>query len=477
MYHSGKEYEKICTVCKVPCCVECMATDHGQHPCIDISEIRDEVELSLSSLENITVPEMEQMQEVVLRGIDEYNESMDIAMEKSKQRFQLLRSQLDDAESEWNQQLIERKQRDLAEMEKRLANIDSKLRQVQSIINLCKTSLQEMDASILPSLQSQIAEDKNLGPRKSLLPAIVRFVSSDYQLPAAEKLLGKIHSGVKQNIHIEKQEELHERRREFFTENMLEMSDVAIIEAYADHLSFGEDNEMHAYCENEKTITIYNEDFEIKYAIDLDIKVVDLSYSPSHGIISTDWDSCRIMKISSFGDVESLFETWPLKPGGLCINDKEDIVVGMHDEFETPLNLTIYSGYDYHMVQEIARNTEDKPLFTLAISQLKQNGNGDYIVSDFNRLVSVSRYGQYRWEYCLYHDCVFGIACDKYDNIIITQSNAISLLDSDGFLISSILTTEDGISNPVALAIDSKGRMWIALDDEIKVMKYIKEEV
>ena len=152
-------------------------------------------------------------------------------------------------------------------------------------------------------------------------------------------------------------------------------------------------------------------------------------------------------------------------------------MVGVHDEFETPLSLIIYSGYDYHIVQEIARNIEGEPLFTLAISKMKQNGNGDYIVSDFNRLVCVSRYGQYRWEYQVDHDCVFGTACDKYYNIIIAQSNSISLLDSDRFLTSTILTAEDGISNPIALAIDSKGRMWIALDDEIKVKKYIKEGV
>ena len=161
MYHSGKEYEKICTFCQVPCCVECMATDHGQHPCIDISEVREEVELSLSSLENVTVSDMERIQEVVLRGIDEYNESIDMTMEKSKQRFQLFRSQLDDAESEWNQQLIERKQRDIVEMEKRPKNIDGKLRRVQNIITLVKTTLQETDASKLPLLQLKIAEKSN----------------------------------------------------------------------------------------------------------------------------------------------------------------------------------------------------------------------------------------------------------------------------------------------------------------------------
>ena len=141
------------------------------------------------------------------------------------------------------------------------------------------------------------------------MAAIVRFLPSDYQLPVAEKLLGKIQSGVKQNIHIERQEELHERRREFFTENILEMSDVAIFEAYVDNLSFGEDNEIHAYCENDKTITIYNEEFEIIHAIDVDFKVVDSTYSPSHSIIATDWDSCRIMKISRSGEIESLFDT------------------------------------------------------------------------------------------------------------------------------------------------------------------------
>ena len=70
---------------------------------------------------------------------------------------------------------------------------------------------------------------------------------------------------------------------------------------------------------------------------------------------------------------------------------------------------------------------------------------------------------------------VYGIECDQFDNIIIAQeiSNTICLLNTEGALISTLMTEENGISGPLTLALDSYGRLWIGQEDEIKVVKYI----
>ena len=72
---------------------------------------------------------------------------------------------------------------------------------------------------------------------------------------------------------------------------------------------------------------------------------------------------------------------------------------------------------------------------------MKQNGNGDYIVSENDRVICVSREGKFRWEYKVRKRCNYGLIegmytldCDQFDNIIIADCkvNKVILLDHEG---------------------------------------------
>ena len=400
---------------------------------------------------------------------------MEKTMEESRQKFQCLRRQLDNAELSWMQHLIRVKERDIAEMVRKQTEIEDQMRQVKGVIASCKVTLKETNALKLLSFQSKHPDAKDLEPGEILLPPVVHFVPLEYRLPAYEQFLGKLKVGKKRSLNIEGPEKSLSRRGQLFTENMLEKAIVKSIDASAKCLVLTAKKEMLAYDNQE--ITIYNEQFEISHTIELEFEVYDMTFSLFHDIIVTDSEGSRVIEISRSGEISSLLETWPLILGGICVNDEANIVLGLHAGYGTPpVKLVVCSSDAFEVVQEIENDASGDPLFRNFILQVKQNGNGDYVVSDLNRIVCVSRKGLYRWEYMLDFHNANGIACDSYNNVIVAQryGNTISVLDSEGNLISTLLTEEDGILQPLTLAIDSHGFLWIGQEDQVKVVKYIK---
>ena len=73
---------------------------------------------------------------------------------------------------------------------------------------------------------------------------------------------------------------------------------------------------------------------------------------------------------------------------------------------------------------------------------MKHRENGDYVVSDHNRIVCVTREGKYKWELSAEElgetsIDIYGIACDQCDNVIIADypKDKISMIHSDGGLV------------------------------------------
>ena len=473
--HPGKEYVKMCVLCNVPCCEDCIVTDHNQHPCINISEaaneVRKDLELTLSSFENIKLPEIDRIHEELVNGIDKYNEFMEKAIEESRLKFRDLRQQLDNAEHKWLEMFHRRTRRDLDKMERMQIELETTKLEVQSLINTCKATLEDISDITLLSFQAELPD---LELKRIWLPPVIKFLPSDYSLPGTEKLVGEIRSDSKRKISSRAKDDGSLGLRRYFTKSMLIENVVAQFDGYADCLTPKDKNEILAFGDEE--IKVYNEDFQICHAIKLDFDVFDISYTPFNNIIVTDLIECRVMEISRSGEVNIILNTWPNLPGGILINDRDEIVIGIHDENGNYPKLVVYSNADLDILKEIENDSTGEPMFKNMILNVKQKTKGDYVVSEGNRIVCVERDGLYKWECLLGNDCVYGMACDQYDNIIIAKllNHAIVILDSEGSLISTLLTDEDGILDPRALAIDSRGYLWIGQKDEIKVVQYIK---
>ena len=235
-------------------------------------------------------------------------------------------------------------------------------------------------------------------------------------------------------------------------------------------------NDVWVY-DGDTTLTLYDEQLVEKKTLKAFSNLYDMVLTASQDIIATDRNNC-LVKIPPSGDVSTLCST--ASPTGICINNRGHIVVGLHtdqgDALETsPYKLAIYSSDGSAVLQEIENDEDGKPLFRGVINQVKQNGNGDYVVAEDGRVVCVSSEGRFKWDYTVGKG-IHGMVCDKCDNVIIAEyiNHKIRLLSSEGKLVTTLLSAEDGISYPLSLSIDRHGQLWIGQYRTLKVVKYIE---
>ena len=223
------------------------------------------------------------------------------------------------------------------------------------------------------------------------------------------------------------------------------------------------------------TMTWYDEYLVEKKTFSLPISLYDIVLTSSQEIIATDRNMKKIVKISQSGSIKTIQVTAPLEPCGICINNRHEIVVGLRTGYgKYPLKLAIYPTDFSDVLFEIENDEEGKPLFRYSLNEVKQNRSGDYVVADEIRVVCVSSKGRFRWDYRDKSAGIFALVCDKYDNVIIAldyRNCKICLLNSDGDLVTTLLTGED---YTYSLTIDRNGHLWIGQNRNIKVVKYLK---
>ena len=128
------------------------------------------------------------------------------------------------------------------------------------------------------------------------------------------------------------------------------------------------------------------------------------------------------------------------------------------------------------MLQEIEKDANGKQLFMSWLRQVKQNGNGDYIVALPEWVMCIKRNGECKWRYQTGDD-VLGLLCDAHNNVIIAYllDHIILLLSSEGQKIRTLMSKQDGLDHPISLSLDWSGHLWIGQENHmLKVIKYLK---
>ena len=160
----------------------------------------------------------------------------------------------------------------------------------------------------------------------------------------------------------------------------------------ADTLIHNDRDEVIVNHRDAKTLTIYDKNFDKLRSMELQYEIFDMTLTSSGDIIATDdHEVDRVIRITPSGDISIVCTVAPDSAWGVCVTDRQQIVVGQHH----PVRLIVYSQDGSHVEQEIDKDENGQPLFTKLIFQVKQRRNGDYVVSDHtcNRIVCVSREG------------------------------------------------------------------------------------
>ena len=218
--------------------------------------------------------------------------------------------------------------------------------------------------------------------------------------------------------------------------------------------------------------------FKDKNSFNLRFDADDMVLSSSEGLIATNCETKCLIHISGTGRTRTICYTAPLNPWSLCINNRQQIVVGVGaDSGKRPIKLLVYNANGSLILQTIEMSQSNIPLFRKNIMQVMQNNNGDYVVCDHNRIVCVGREGIYKWEHDFGIGVMYSMVCDRYDNIITVDPwcNEVKMISGDGKKITRLLLTKrDGISDPWSLSIDKYGALWIGQKETIIIAKYLK---
>ena len=237
-------------------------------------------------------------------------------------------------------------------------------------------------------------------------------------------------------------------------------------------------NEVWISDQRNETLSLYDSNFNLIRNIYLGMPVEDIVLTISQDILATDLEDRRVLRISRSGNVKTFMDTSPYRPLGIAINDKQQIVVGQytyHTVLGNLYRLAMYSSVTSTELGNIRIDETGRPFFNNIATQVKQNGNGDYVVSLKNEVVCFTKMGVYRWKYITTKvSNILGLVCDRYNNIIIAEemNRQITILKSNGKLLKTLYT--EGINGPISLSIDKDGNLWVGAIDHIKVIRYIK---
>ena len=483
--HSGYYYITFCKKCKVPCCSICISKKHHEHSFSEIEdaaeEAKEDLTACLETLEQKTLP----VSNAILKGLSdriiEYNKAAEDAIGKSKRRFQMFREQIEREEKEWMQKLHELKTRDLTELEKNKRDLFLKIKRTTDLIQSCKSTLADADDVALLMFNKKRIDITTLESGVIPLPPFIQYHPTDYKLPAVGDLIGRITLRNKREIGEAPVEEAPPKP--VFNPNSIEIKLLKVINNIRAHtLVHAGQNEAWINDQLKKTIHVFDENMKKTKAFKFDFAIEDMTLASPKYLLASDWDGQCIKQISLSGKCSAILSTTPLNPSGLCVNDKQQIVVGVGSYSGTPLiKLVVYDAKRLNVIQEISKDDSGKNLFTERIQRVKQQSNGNYLISSSSKVICVGRDGKFKWEHKESKSLgdsneVFSTACDKYDNILVAgyANQKVQLLNSDGKIIKTILTRKEGILCPWSLSLDKYGYLWIGQQNSVRVMQYIK---
>ena len=478
-HHPEKEYFTYCTKCKTPSCPICIINDHSGHQFSDFedagNQARETIESNIGNLET-SLQFSELQRQAVEDGISSYKKSVQQAKEESKTRFQKLRDEIDRAEGDWMKDLQKTENTDLTNMEGMKNALDKQIKEIKDSVASCKHTLEHSNDMELLAYLNEYKDPLRLKLSEIALHALLHFQPSQYKFPAVSELVGRITQDEERTLQTPREEKGLEKFKagEQFQSNMISVKHISVVEIKSVHkLLHNAKNDVFVYS---KTLSIYDENMKEKKSFTLDFFIKDMILTSSEDIIATTDSNESVVRIDGSGSVSTVCSTVPLYPWGVCVNDRQHIVVGVRAElWAPPIKLMVFTFDGSTVLQEIEKDGSGKSLFTKGIYQVKQKGNGDYVVSDDARIVCVNRKGEYRWEHRLKDGC-FGLVCDQYDNTIVAEYRGlmVHLLSKDGGLIKTLLTTKDGMEYPRSLSIDKNGHLWIGQDKNVKVVRYLK---
>ena len=226
----------------------------------------------------------------------------------------------------------------------------------------------------------------------------------------------------------------------------------------------GIDNDtMHLYKGNGrklKTVTIQ------KYS-----DIFDISVRKSGDVVVSTADM-RVRLLALNGEVSTLINTEPSSPKGICLTQKEEIVVCMVIQWKEEENhLSVFSTDGKTFIRKIeCKNTQKKQMF-VDPERVVTNGEDISVMNRMSNVVTCDQSGNVKWVYDGSQAKLngkfeaYGMCIDKFCHLIVSdgKNNCVHYVDRNGGLIQLLLTrAQHGIKLPWGIGVDDEtGSIWL----------------
>lgn len=211
---------------------------------------------------------------------------------------------------------------------------------------------------------------------------------------------------------------------------------------------------------------------------DFGAELSNLTVTPKNVILATDTVNKHILRITNNGILQEVLNTSPLQPHGIHACQNGDLLVSYmyrSDPKATDSKRLVHRlGKDYSikLTIQFTGSFFNKKHILNHPRRVTENHNGDILVVDLSSESSGKIYafdfiGKMRFAFegnpRRSKFLPFDICCDSDMRIFVSDyfNHEINVVHCDGQLIQEIPTNLDGLLNPIAVAFDKKGKLWV----------------
>ncbi|KAK3091504.1 hypothetical protein FSP39_020296 [Pinctada imbricata] len=517
--HKNSDLITYCNDCKEPCCIDCMEEKHHRHAFTKLDTKYFEAESRLNSL-------VDDLSKSTILTIQNKISRLKQNIETCNENFNLVNTELNTAENKIMTTVAESfkklrknlsvKQKELvSKREDRIKRCGHQMNEIESFIASTEQKIRTGGLELieyfptLPILRSFHSDITTPVPCFELNEAILNECETNIGLLCFQDRKSDSSHESLHNVSVsnkEKNDESVETDKE-------EVSVSGITEEKIDSFKtpitiwsiepVGDDTAWIASIDSD---TIYLYDIRGKEIRSVKMKgqrgffkkankteIYDMAVQSNGDIVVSCRDE-KVRRVSVSGKITSLINTAPFIPFGVCLTDKEEIVVCMAGEKDKN-HVAVYTPDGKSKVREItARDRNNKQLFTVPLCVIINEGqitvlNGeDNVQNQGDNVVSVDQHsGKVIWMYDGSQATLkenfdpSGMCKDKFSNILVTDgvNQCIHYINNRGSLLSIIMVKDYGLEYPIGICVDSQsGYIWCGGDHDevgdVLILKYLR---
>ena len=486
LIHSTYKTTDYCNDCSIPCCIKCIYEKHDKHSITAIEtkyiEIEDRLNELTNGLERNELPTLKSNRKHLLEAQKEHEEQFQY-VEKEVNRFRMeLKAAVDDR---CDKLLIELKQKDIeqiSEIRAAISDLEEQIKEIDLFIKSCckkvrKGGLDLIEYDRINSLPIIDIYPPNVSfnlpnfvPCQDLLSSIKKYVDEikwegrEINVIKCATYLGTLDP-TKPIINIKKLSSFHM--------DHFGMSVVPVGKDTTWIANFFSDT-MEMYDIRGKKIS--------NVSLTKNVYILDLAVKQTGDIIMCNTDN-KVRLVTVGGTVTIVIDTAPYSPKGVCLTEKEDLLVCMAGKGGDN-HVAVYSP-DGKQIQRkiVVQDDQGKQMLTVPRGVVM---NGEYIsvLNLGSNVVTCDEDGKVRWVYDgsqteMGKLDAMGMCIDKFDNFLISdyEHHCVHYVDREGGLIQILLTGyKHGIDRPLGIGVDNEtGKVWVAGGDNIMwVFQYLQ---